>query len=63
MTTLNIRALQRAKEKIEERLAKIKEEAFQATEFTDFKKYVGIRDGLQLALQDIEETDSELTGA
>jgi hypothetical protein len=63
MTTLNIRALQRAKEKIEERLAKIKEEAFLSTEFPEFKKYVGIRDGLQLALHLIEETDSELTGA
>lgn len=60
MTTLNIRALQRAEEKIKERLAQIKDDAFDSTEFSDFKKYVGLRDGLNLALSLLEEVEQEL---
>ncbi len=60
MTTLNIRALQKLEEKINERLAQIKDEAFSSKEFNDFKRYVGLRDGLQLALHLCEEVEREI---
>lgn len=60
MTTLNIRALQVLEGKIKKRLEQIKEEAFDSSEFSDFKKYVGVRDGLILALGDIAEVEKEL---
>lgn len=60
MSTLNIRALQRAEEKIKESLARIKDDAMDSTGFSDFKKYVGLRDGLKLALSILEEVESEL---
>lgn len=59
-TTLNIAALRRVQVKINERLEKIKEEAFEAEEFNAFKRYAGMRDGLNLALHLCEEVETEL---
>ena len=60
MSTLNFRALERLEEKLKERLAAIKEDAFDSSEFADFKRYVGMRDGLNLALELVRETDQEM---
>lgn len=60
MSTLNLRALERVEEKLKERLARIKEEAFDSSEFADFKRYVGMRDGLRLALDLVKETEQEM---
>lgn len=60
MTTLNIRALQRLEEKLKEELAKIKDDAFDSSEFSQFKRYVGLRDGLRLALALCEEVEKEI---
>lgn len=60
MTTLNIRALQRLAEKINAELDKIREDAFASSEFTQFKTYVGKRDGLRLALELCEEVEKEI---
>lgn len=60
MSTLNLRALERVEEKLKERLARIKEEAFDSSEFADFKRYVGMREGLQLALDLVKETEQEM---
>jgi hypothetical protein len=60
MTTLNIHALKRLEEKINERLAKIKDDAFDSTEFSQFTRYAGLRQGLNLALSLCEEVEKEL---
>lgn len=59
-TTLNIASLRRVQAKINERIEKIKGEAFESDSFPDFKRYVGMRDGLSLALHLCEEVETEL---
>jgi hypothetical protein len=63
MTTLNIRALHKAAEKIKERLDLFREEVFQSEDFPKFREYCGKRDGLQLALHLLEEVEKELNSA
>lgn len=60
MSTLNLRALQRLEEKLKEELAKIKDDAFDSSEFSQFKRYVGLRDGLRLALELCGEVEKEI---
>jgi phage gpG-like protein len=59
-TTLNIRALHKLAEKINERLEIFREEVFQSEDFPKFKEYSGRREGLMLALHLCEEVEKEL---
>ncbi|HEY6861685.1 MAG TPA: hypothetical protein VI358_18110 [Pseudolabrys sp.] len=60
MQTLDIRALQKLREKINERLAMFREEVFNSDDFPKFKEYCGKRDGLTLALHLCEEVEKDL---
>lgn len=60
MTTLNIRALQRLEEKIQQRLEIFKEEVFDSQDFPQFTRYQGFRNGLTLALDLCREVEQEI---
>ncbi len=61
--TLSIFSLRKVEQKIKDRLLRIKDEAFSSSNFDDFKQYVGVKDGLEVALFILEEVEKEINGA